>query len=413
MSRGKSSGDTQRVAIEVRDLQKSFWIPHERQTMLKERALHPNTWLRGPARRLDALRGISFDVASGEFFGVVGRNGSGKSTLLKLLASIYRRDRGSIRVAGRLAPFIELGVGLNPELRARDNVVLNGVMMGLTPSEARSRFERVIDHAELWDYTDLKLKNYSVGMHVRLAFSMTLQVDADVLLVDEVLAVGDLAFQEKCIASLEEMKRRGVTVVLVTHDMDALRSHCDRAMLIEDGLIDLIGEPDQVAERFVEVVLPRTRALEQEEAAGGAAVAAAWLADSEGRTVQAVPAGEPISFNATVRAREDDLRLRLTVELLNHPEGVKVAGFPVGDDGEFAALAPGEEATVRVELDRNSLEPGEYRFGYELAEARSGRALDRCAEPLRLRMMGEDQGAGMVRLSHRVNVDRSVTQARR
>lgn len=254
----------QPVAIEARGLEKSFSIPHERHTMLKERALHPRAWLRGETRRIDALRGVSFDVLRGEFFGVIGRNGCGKSTLLKCLSSIYRLDRGSIRVAGRLAPFIELGVGFNPELAARDNVLLNGVMTGLSPSEARSRFDRVIDYAELRDYTDLKLKNYSFGMQVRLAFSMMLQVDADVLLVDEVLAVGDLAFQEKCIDSLREMKRRGVTVVLVTHDMDALQSHCDRAMLIEDGLIDLVGDPGTVSRRFIEVVLPQTASAKRE-----------------------------------------------------------------------------------------------------------------------------------------------------
>jgi ABC-2 type transport system ATP-binding protein len=263
MGEAPRPGEDRRVAIEVRDLEKSFSIPHERQTSLKERALNPRKWLRGEVRRLDALRGISFEVAQGEFFGVIGRNGSGKSTLLKLLSSIYGLDRGSIRISGRLAPFIELGVGFNHELAARDNVLLNGVMMGLSPSEARSRFDRVIDYAELWDYTDLKLKNYSFGMQVRLAFSMMLQVNADILLVDEVLAVGDLAFQEKCIASLREMKQRGITVILVTHDMDALRTHCDRAMLIEDGIVDLVGDPERVAERLVDVILPRAGPTEE------------------------------------------------------------------------------------------------------------------------------------------------------
>ena len=187
---------------------------------------------------------------------MIGRNGSGKTTLLKLLASIYQLDGGSIRVAGRLSPFIELGVGFNPELQARDNILINGVMMGLTPAESRARTDRVVDYAELRDYTELKLKNYSLGMQVRLAFSMMLEVDADVLLVDEVLAVGDLAFQEKCIASLRDMKRRGITIVLVTHDMDAVDTHCDRAMLIEHGVAETIGEPARVAERYVEELLP-------------------------------------------------------------------------------------------------------------------------------------------------------------
>ena len=149
-------------------------------------------------RILHALDGVSFDIHQGEFFGIVGRNGSGKSTLLKLLASIYRADAGTIRMAGRLAPFIELGVGFNPELTARENVVLNGVMMGLTPKETRAKLDSVIEFAELEEFADLKLKNFSSGMQVRLAFSVMLEADADVLLIDEVLAVGDAAFQQKC-----------------------------------------------------------------------------------------------------------------------------------------------------------------------------------------------------------------------
>ena len=175
-------------------------------------------------RILRALDDISFDIHQGEFFGIVGRNGSGKSTLLKLLASIYRADAGTIRLAGRLAPFIELGVGFNPELTARENVVLNGVMMGLTPKETRDRLDSVIEFAELEEFADLKLKNYSSGMQVRLAFSVMLEADADVLLIDEVLAVGDAAFQQKCADAFHGMKAQGKTIVLVTHEMAVSRS---------------------------------------------------------------------------------------------------------------------------------------------------------------------------------------------
>jgi ABC-type polysaccharide/polyol phosphate transport system ATPase subunit len=401
---------TRPVAIEVRDLEKTFWIPYERQTTLKERALHPRKWLRPESRRLDALRCISFDVSRGEFFGIIGRNGGGKSTLLKLLASIYQLDAGTIRVAGRLAPFIELGVGFNPELNARDNVLLNGVMMGLTRSEARARFERVVDYAELWDYTDLKLKNYSFGMQVRLGFSMMLQVDADVLLVDEVLAVGDLAFQEKCIASLKEIKARGTTVVLVTHEMDAVRSHCDRAMLIENGVVDTVGEPDAVAERFIEVILPTKHAGLSVE--GPVGVAAAWFTDSEGRPAIDVPAGEPFAFCTTLASRRPVGGLRLRIELLSHPEGAVISRFHVGEDGEIPALAEGEEATVRLELEGGALQPGDYRLRYELVDA-SGTVLDRSPEPLRLRVTGEDRDAGLVSIRHRVQIDRNVTEAPR
>jgi ABC-type polysaccharide/polyol phosphate transport system ATPase subunit len=399
------------IAIEARDVRKSFTIPHERQTTLKERALRPGTWLRGEARRLDTLRGVSFDVARGEFFGVIGRNGCGKSTLLKLLASIYRLDGGTVRVAGRLAPFIELGVGFNNELQARDNVVLNAVMMGLSPGEARARYDRIIDYAELRDFTDLKLKNYSLGMQVRLAFATMLEVDADVLLVDEVLAVGDLAFQEKCIDSLEERKRRGTAVVLVTHDMDSVIEHCDRAMLIEDGVADTISDPRAVTERFVDVILPRTGAgSEVGRGVSPATVPAAWLTDGGGRTVQAVARGEPVTVNATIRAGEATRGLSMMIELLSHPEGVRIASFPV-EEGVIPPLAPGEEATARVRLDAGSLEPGDYRFGYELSAG--DRRLDRCAEPLRLRVLGEDRGAGAVSVGHSVAVDPGASEASR
>jgi ABC-type polysaccharide/polyol phosphate transport system ATPase subunit len=396
------------IAIEAREVQKGFWIPHDRQTTLKERALRPRSWLHAEARQLEALRGVSFDVERGEFFGVIGRNGSGKSTLLKLLASIYKLDGGSIRVAGRLAPFIELGVGFNPELAALDNVVINGVMMGLSPSEARARFDKVIAYAELEDYTDLKLRNYSFGMQVRLAFASMLEVDADVLLVDEVLAVGDLAFQQKCIASLMEKRRAGTAVVLVTHDMEAVQRYCDRAMLIEDGLVETIGQPAQVVERYIEVILPGAAA--GAGALGGhgdAGVVAAWLSDAQGRTVQSIPADERVTLCATIRARRSVSDLRMTVELLSHPESFRLASFTIGDDGEIPPLNEGEEATVRVEMDAGSLLPGQYRLGYALRAGGSTGELDRCADPMRLRVTGDGSGTG-VALAHRVSVDRGA-----
>src|SRR3954452_2731508 len=203
------------AAIEVQDLHKSFRIPTNRVDSLKERVVHPFA-ARGH-RELRALDGISFEIRQGEFFGIVGRNGSGKSTLLKLLASIYRADAGTIRMAGRGAPFIELGVGFNQDLSARQNVVLNGVMMGLSRREAQRRLDAVLDFAELREFVDLKLKNYSSGMMVRLAFSLLIQSEASILVIDEVLAVGDAAFQQKCADVFHEIRHSDRTLVLVTH----------------------------------------------------------------------------------------------------------------------------------------------------------------------------------------------------
>src|SRR5438309_545222 len=182
-----------RPALAAQGVHKRFKIPEERSHTLKERALHPLR--RSRHEQLHALKDISVDVAPGEFFGIVGRNGSGKSTLLKCLAGIYRIDEGDLAVNGRLSPFIELGVGFNPDLTAHDNVIINAIMLGLSRKQAVERFDDIIRFAELEEFIDLKLKNYSSGMYVRLAFATAVQVDADILLIDEVLAVGDAAFQ--------------------------------------------------------------------------------------------------------------------------------------------------------------------------------------------------------------------------
>ena len=190
-------------------------------------------------------------------FGIVGRNGSGKSTLLKCLAGIYGVDEGrgagELEVRGRLSPFIELGVGFNPELTAYDNVIINAIMLGLTAKEARRRFDEIIAFAELEEFLDLRLKNYSSGMYVRLAFSVAVQVDADVLLIDEVLAVGDSSFQQKCFDRFHRLRAEGKTIVFVTHDMTAVTRFCNRAMLMERGRVVCNGDPDGVAREYHEL----------------------------------------------------------------------------------------------------------------------------------------------------------------
>jgi ABC-type polysaccharide/polyol phosphate transport system ATPase subunit len=238
-------------SVVVSGVDKAFRLPHQRYSTLKERALHPLA--RSSHEVLHALRDVTFDVGSGEFFGIVGRNGSGKSTLLKCLAGIYGVDRGDIQIDGRVSPFIELGVGFNPDLTARDNVVINAIMLGLSRKEANRRFDEIIAFAELEDFVDLKLKNYSSGMAVRLGFSVAIEVDAEVLLIDEVLAVGDASFQRKCFDQFERMRADNRTILFVTHDMGAVERFCDRAMLLEQGRILEMGPPDEISRRYSEV----------------------------------------------------------------------------------------------------------------------------------------------------------------
>ncbi|MDP8911487.1 MAG: ABC transporter ATP-binding protein [Actinomycetota bacterium] len=237
-------------AIEAIGISKAFRLPHERRNTLKEYFLHP---LRRTTYELNrALVDVTFSVENGEFFGIVGANGSGKSTLLKILASIYQPDSGEVRVNGKLSPFIELGVGFNPELTARDNIRVNATLLGLSASELARKFDEIVAFAELERFIDQKLKNYSSGMEVRLAYSIAIQAPFDILLLDEVLAVGDQSFQEKCFATFERFQEEGKTMVFVSHDLDSVARFCERALFLRNGRVELIGPTEQVIDRYLE-----------------------------------------------------------------------------------------------------------------------------------------------------------------
>lgn len=236
------------TAIEATGVSKSFKIPHDQRVFFKEYFLHP--FRRTTYERNAALQDVTFAVEAGEFFGVFGPNGSGKSTLLRTLAGIYVPDAGVIRVNGLLSPFIELGVGFNLELNARDNIRINATLAGLTKRQLDERFDEILGFSELERFVDQKLKNYSSGMLMRLAYSIAIQIPFDILLLDEVLAVGDEAFQEKCFATFERFKEDGKTVVLVTHSLEVATRFCDRALLLHNGVVDAVGSPDEVVERY-------------------------------------------------------------------------------------------------------------------------------------------------------------------
>jgi ABC-type polysaccharide/polyol phosphate transport system ATPase subunit len=232
------------AAIEVSSVSKSFLIPHEQRTFLKEYFVHP--FRRTAYERNDALDNVSFSVEAGEFFGIYGPNGSGKSTLLRILAGIYVADSGSVRVNGALSPFIELGVGFDLELNARDNIRINATLAGLTRKQLDARFDEILEFAELERFVDQKLKNYSSGMLMRLAYSIAIQIPFDVLLLDEVLAVGDESFQQKCFATFDRFKEEGKTVVLVTHQLELLKSFCERVLLLDHGIVGGVGPPAEL-----------------------------------------------------------------------------------------------------------------------------------------------------------------------
>lgn len=240
-------------AITVRKIKKTFRLPHEKHTSLKGAAIGLLRRNKRSYEKQEVLRDVSFRIEKGEFFGIVGRNGSGKSTLLKLLAGIYTPSSGTIEVVGKLTPFIELGVGFNPELTGRENVYLNGALLGFNRAEMTKKYEKIVEFAELDKFMDQKLKNYSSGMQVRLAFSIAIQANTDILLLDEVLAVGDAAFQRKCFDYFMSLKEAKRTVILVTHDMGAVRQYCDKALMIEEGVVVKYGSPEDVAQEYLKL----------------------------------------------------------------------------------------------------------------------------------------------------------------
>jgi ABC-2 type transport system ATP-binding protein len=426
------SGPPPSAAVTVEGISKQFRIPQEQVHTLKERVLHP---LRRPSHEtLQALHDVSFDVGRGEFFGIVGRNGSGKSTLLKCLAGIYRTDGGRIYVDGRVSTFIELGVGFNVDLPARDNILINATMLGLSAREARRRVDAVLDFAELEDFVDLKLKNYSSGMLVRLAFSVMIQVDADILLIDEVLAVGDASFQQKCFEEFARMRRENRTVILVTHEMGSVERFCDRAMLLEKGHVADVGEPKPVSMHYLQLNFSHdARAAEAAAAAGGAPrvaptgatvlrahsanelragdgaaeVVAGWFMDAEGRQVDALDAGSRATFCMHVKFHEDVVDPVFGFSLRNiDDKRVVVANSHQQLHGE--TFSAGEDVIVYFGFD-NLVAPDRYGVSASVAHRGSGMAwMDNRERFMSVAVSATDPSGGVVDLPFHIYLQRDV-----
>jgi ABC-type polysaccharide/polyol phosphate transport system ATPase subunit len=445
--------------VVVDRVQKRFEIPRERVSTLKERALHPLR--RSAVDVLHALRDVSFAVAPGEFFGIVGRNGSGKSTLLKCLAGIYAIDGGSIYVNGRMSTFIELGVGFNPDLPARDNVILNATMLGLSPREASRRFDRVIEFAELGEFTDLKLKNYSSGMMVRLAFSVMIQVDAEILLIDEVLAVGDAAFQQKCYDEFERIRASGTTVLFVTHDMSAVQRFCERALLLERGHVVELGDPERVGNRYLELnfsehareaervaaeaaeatvaagavetaapaetvhasesVAGEGAGAEDEALAGGeraglgegerygdrsAEIVAAWFEDNHGEAAEVVQSGHPCTFVARVRFNDEIENPLFGINIQNGRRDHLLSASNLWSEPRCGTFRAGDEVTFRIRFE-NVLAPDRYYI--TPAVARHGGAwIDRRERMVSVVVSGARPSDALLDLPYEVSIERGA-----
>ncbi len=402
------------VAVSVEGVSKAFRLPHEQVHTLKERVIHPTR--RRSFDRLQALQDITLTVGKGEFFGIVGRNGSGKSTLMKCLAGIYSVDEGEMWMRGRMAPFIELGVGFNPDLTARDNVLLNAVMLGLTPAEADARYDAIIAFAELREFEDLKLKNYSSGMQVRLAFAVMVHVDADLLLIDEVLAVGDASFQQKCFDVLHQAKRDGRTILLVTHDMDQVQRFCDRAMLLERGRLVEIGRPREVARRYTELNFaprgtdgqPQVLQLGQ-QADGRATVVESWAQDADGVRTDVLEQGRPCALCMRVRFLADTVDPVLGF-VLTDPDGDVVFAASTEWEEPLGAFSPGETVDVALSFD-NWFAPGRYGVTGRVVQAGTAhRVIAEQTDAVSLLVTGSRTGGGVVDVPHAFSLYRAGSQ---
>jgi ABC-type polysaccharide/polyol phosphate transport system ATPase subunit len=400
------------VAVKAEGVAKTFRLPQEQVSTLKERVLHP-----ARRRRVDVLRAlhdVSFEVRAGEVFGIVGRNGSGKSTLMKCLAGIYRADAGEMWLRGRMAPFIELGVGFNPDLTAHDNVLINAVMLGLTPDEAHARYASIMDFAELHEFAELKLKNYSSGMQVRLAFSVMVHVDADLLLIDEVLAVGDAAFQQKCYDALNEARDDGKTIMLVTHDMNQVQRFCDRALLLERGGVVAIGDASEISQRYTELNFGVREhvAIGQALPAGagddGAHLLDVWIQDGAGARGEGIAQGSPCALCLHVRflAAVCEPVFTLALEDAQHRCVLEISSE--GDAAASGEFEAGDVITVAVSFDL-WLTPGRYELSAAVLHAGPGRhAMATAERATSVVVTGTSSGGGIVDIPHAFLLERVI-----
>ncbi|HEY2003588.1 MAG TPA: ABC transporter ATP-binding protein [Candidatus Saccharimonadia bacterium] len=399
----------ERVAISVKNIRKNFKLPHERYTSLKQSAMHLFT--RKGFTRFEALKDVSFEVMEGEFFGIVGRNGSGKSTLLKLLGGIYQPTSGRIAIHGSLSPFIELGVGFNPELSGRDNVFLNGAILGLSRKQIEEKYDDIVAFSELHEFMDQKLKNYSSGMQVRLAFSIAIQARSDILLIDEVLAVGDANFQQKCYNFFREMKREKRTIVFVSHDMNAIKDFCDRALLIQDGVVAAVGAPDRIINKYNRLNIVERKELESVEYAmdtanrwgSGDLVVKDVVTKLKGRPRKSFEPGEDITIEikATVKRKVDQPIFGL---IIKSPQGLRVMVTNTRLMGlKTKAYSRGETVTFSCSV-KNIFSNGRYTISPGLADTDGNVFYDWIEDAAWFEVHNSDSNDGVVLPDHTLKV---------
>lgn len=379
------------IAISVRDLTKTFHLREEKRSTLKERFVKGAS---KPTGTFTALDSVSFDVPRGTTFGLVGHNGSGKSTLLKILAGVYRPTSGDVRVNGHVSALLELGAGFHGELTGRENIRLNGAILGMSRKKIRESMDEIIDFAELGRFIDVPVKNYSSGMYVRLGFAIAVMLDPDILIVDEVIAVGDEAFQRKSFDHMYELRQRGTTIALVTHSMELAQELCDQALWLDGGVVQVQGSITDVVAGYVKDVNRREKlrlTSDQQETrlsrrgSGEVTVTAAGWADRKGTPAPFATTDEPFCLGLTVAAEKPIRGVGITVRVYQE-NGVLLGAINSSADGVDFDFEQGENR-VRFELDQVVLQPGTYWASTSLRS--HGHAFDEVDKGWRLVVRGD------------------------
>jgi ABC-2 type transport system ATP-binding protein len=382
-----------KTMISVNGVSKNFILPNEQSSGIKQHLVNKLKGKKG-FQIQHTLKNISFEIKKGEFFGIVGRNGSGKSTLLKLLADIYTPDKGSVEINGTLTPFIELGVGFNPELTGRENVFMNGALLGFDRNEVKLMYDDIVKFAELDMFMDQKLKNYSSGMQVRLAFSIAIRAKTDILLIDEVLAVGDAAFQAKCFDYFYELKKSDTTVVFVSHDQGSLERFCDRGVLIDDGEITASGDIKKVLKAYSKIVLTElanaTEATSEEETRSDFAQIKNVKAftDSNESTTK-FTFGEKISISYDIKVKREIINpiFGVTVWKRNVDNAILATNTLIDGVNETGTFEKSDTITFSVTLPDN-LNDGEYYIEPAIANDSATVFYDKQPEALKIFISG-------------------------
>lgn len=413
-------------AIALENVSKNYrlWGRRSQFATLKS-ALLKRDLKTSPEASVAALRGLSFSVDRGEAFGIIGRNGSGKSTILKLISGILKPTSGSVAVNGRIAALIELGAGFHPEITGRENIYINGIMLGLTRREIEQRFDNIVEFSGIGEFLDQPVKTYSSGMYVRLGFAVAVHVDPDILIIDEVLSVGDEEFSARCVAKIQEMKYRGVTLVFVTHQLDQVRTLCDRALWLDHGQLEAIGDPMRVVDAYLQEVsgvaaapppseqetsMPEEKkaseADEERWGSGEIVIKRVSLTDHEGRELVAVGAGTPVVFDLDVEVRvpQDDFVFGFG---MYHADGTCVYGTNTDVEGYVPQQIEGK-VRVRFVVTSLDLVAGTYRIDVAV-HTRNGRSFDYRRNVLRIVVGSRVHDTGVYRPQHEWRFDGEVS----